>query len=108
MWLEKLHAVRNALLATLKAVRGTDAAQGVQWAIEEIDAILAAAVNDERGFVVERGFLIGGPGAAAIIFKIEHAEPVIAALCSVTEGDPDEYTVTSLPPETAEQTTASD
>lgn len=39
-------------------------------------------------------YFISGPNASAIVYDMKHAEPVIAALCSVTEDDPDEYTVT--------------
>jgi hypothetical protein len=45
---------------------------------------------------LELGIFIGGPKAVAIVYDMAHVEPVIAALCSITGDDPDDYTATDM------------
>ncbi len=89
-------------------------AQELAWASSEIGKVMAFAApvedspgddssgdnspgNDKAdGGNLDHGYFIGGPHASAMVYSLDHAEPVIAALCSVTEDDPDDYTVTDL------------
>jgi hypothetical protein len=42
------------------------------------------------------GFFISGPKACATVYHRRFIEPVIAALCSETNDDPEDYTATDL------------
>lgn len=44
----------------------------------------------------EKGYFIGGPHAAAIVYHHGHIEPVIKALCEATGDTEDDYTATDL------------
>lgn len=41
-------------------------------------------------------WFISGPLACAYVYRYEHIEPVIAALCEITGDDNDEYTATEV------------
>lgn len=62
-----------------------------------VNAVLAAAPQPPvQAASVADGFFIGGPHATAVVYDLKHTESVIAALCSCTGDDADDYTVTNL------------
>lgn len=52
--------------------------------------------NQLIGQMIDYGYYVDGPNAAAIVFKHKHIEPVIAALAQMEGDDPDDYTATAI------------